>query len=199
MIMKLKTILNQSFEDLNKLTKEQALEQSKVLVKTLERRVKSLYKTRGEGKSYIRIPRQYFYTRGKKAGQLKLKIDETATRNKALSKLTDLIRATNNPETLSSFQIQQFNEVNERLASYGLNLSARDSRRFWKIYERLKESNQWFFADKSLQGSERLQVFIADEMKRHSGSIDKIVDTMNKELEDMYRATQDSYELNGIK
>ena len=34
--MKLKTILNQSFEDLNKLTKEQALEQSKVLVKTLE-------------------------------------------------------------------------------------------------------------------------------------------------------------------
>ena len=126
MIMKLKTILNQSFEDLNKLTKEQALEQSKVLVKTLERRVKSLYKTRGEGKQYIRIPSQYFYTRGKKAGQLKLKIDEGATRNKALSKLTDLIRATNNPETLSSFQIQQFNEVNERLASYGLNLSAKN-------------------------------------------------------------------------
>ena len=197
--MKLKTILNQSFEDLNKLTKEQALEQSKVLIKTLERRVKSLYKTRGEGKAYIRIPIQYFYTRGKKAGQLKLKIDETATRNKALSKLTDLIRATNNPETLSSFQIQRFNEVNERLAKYGISLSARDSRRFWKIYERVQESNQWFFADKSIQGSERLQVFIADEMKIHGGSIDKIVDTMNKELEDMYRTTQDRYKLNGIK
>lgn len=197
--MKLKTILNQSFEDLNKLTKEQALEQSKVLVKTLERRVKSLYKTRGEGKQYIRIPSQYFYTRGKKAGQLKLKMDEGATRNKALSKLTDLIRATNNPETLSSFQIQQFNEVNERLASYGLKLSARDSRRFWKIYERVKESNQWFFADKSIQGSERLQQFIADEMKRHGGSIDKIVDTMNKDLDDMYRATQESYELNDLE
>lgn len=197
--MKLKTILNQSFEDLNKLTKEQALEQSKVLVKTLKRRVKSLYKTRGEGKQYIRIPSKYFYTRGKKAGQLKLKIDEGATRNKALSKLIDLIRATNNPETLSSFQIQQFNEVNERLASYGLKLSARDSRRFWKIYERVKESNQWFFADKSIQGSERLQQFIADEMKRHGGSIDKIVDTMNKELDDMYRATQESYELNDLE
>ena len=197
--MKLKTILNQSFEDLNKLTKKQALEQSKVLVKTLERRVKNLYKTRSEGKQYIRIPSQYFYTRGKKAGQLKIKIDEGATRNKALSKLTDLIRATNNPETLSSFQIQQFNEVNERLASYGLNLSARDSRRFWKIYERVKESNQWFFADKTMQGSERLQVFIADEMKIHGGNIDKIVDTMNKELDDMYRATQESYELNDLE
>ena len=36
-------------------------------------------------------------------------------------------------------------------------------------------------------------------MKRHGGSIDKIVDTMNKELDDMYRATQDSYELNDLE
>lgn len=197
--MKLKTILNQSFEDLNKLTKEQAIEQSKFLVKTLERRVRNLYKTRGEGKQYIHIPTRYVYTRGKKAGQLKIKVDETATRNKTLSKLTDLMRATNNPETLSSYQIQQFNEVNERLSNYGLTLSAKDSRRFWKIYERVKESNQWFFADKSIQGSERLQQFIADEMKRHGGSIDKIVDTMNKELDDLYKSTQESYELNDLE
>ena len=184
--MKLNDILNQNFDDLVHLNKEQAYAQAKVLHRALQRRSSLVLKAK-EKDPYLFFPKEYVVQRGKNVGKVKLKLNPNSSRNKQLSNLVELMRHLNDPRTKVKYQQEQFNNFNNRIESLGLRVSKRDYRRLWKIYKKVLETEGWFEQTKG--GSDILQQMIVERMKE-KGGIDEIVHEIEERLNKLYENMQ---------